>query len=183
MNLRTLLSFVSTRCLPALLLPAVLLAAGSAHAALEISNGFLSAKKITTVGHDFSFNQSGTVVLGGVVRATSVQMTCSVDTIAKTLHCDGALTLQATSAPIRMDFDSATGRAEWSISSSASAALSTVHEEWGHEIPPDMLGDPPPWEHINFFDGLQWRKWWYTTTWAQTYESITGLQYGDIYTW
>jgi hypothetical protein len=173
------LSTIVAKCLPALLLPALLLAATNAHAAVSVSGGFVSTKTATTVGYDFKIGQSGTTVIGGVTRATSVQLTCSVDKVAQSLHCDGTVTLQAATAPIRMDY--ANGQAEWSISSSASTALGSTHQDWGGHILPE-LGDPPGWNHIHFFDGINWRKWYYSESWANTYTALTGLQYGDIYT-
>ena len=172
------LSTIVAKCLPALLLPALLLAATNAHAAVSVANGFVSTKTATTVGYDFKIGQSGTTVIGGVNRPTSFQMTCSVDKVAESLHCDGTVTLQAATAPIRMDH--ADGESGWSISASASAALEAVHQQWGEQVLPDV-GGPPGWNHIDFFNGTNWHKWWYSESWAEKYTAITGLPYGDIY--
>lgn len=186
MNLRTLSTAVP-KLLPTLMVPAALLASTAAHAAnLDISNGFFSAKTPTTIGYDFKMNVSGTTQLNGVTRATSIALVCSFNTAAIDLHCDGTLKLHTASAPIRMDYTSANQRAEWSISASASAALDVIHEEWGKQVLPPVLGDPPGWDHVDFHDGTQWRRFYYTLSSAETWESITGLpheEYLEIWTW
>lgn len=172
--------------LPALLLPALLTAPSAADAAVTISNGFLSARTTTTVGFDFTLGLHGTVVLSGTARPTSIQLTCSVDTVAEGIACDGTLSVQGTSAAIRMDFDGATGVAAWAIAAGAPAALDNAHEQWGEEVVPNAMGVPDGWDYVEFYSGGEWRRFYYSTTWAETFESITGLPYStvtDIWTW
>lgn len=167
---------------PAIVAPVLALAATPASAAkLDISNGFLTAKTITANGYDFGMHLTGTIVNNGVSKATSIELDCVVDEVEENIDCDGTLTLGAASADIRMDFVSATETAHWSIESSASNALDVAHEAWGQDVVAASMGLPDGWASIDFFDGTQWRHFYYSTSWAETYENITGLPYGDIW--
>jgi hypothetical protein len=169
--------------LPAILVPMLSLAAAPASAAsLEISNGFLTSKSFTDYGYDFSMSLSGTIVNNAVSKATSLELDCMVAISSENIDCDGTLTLDGATADIRMDFDGDSGTAYWAIESSASNALDVTHEAWGEVVVPETLGLTDPFASIDFFNGTEWRKFYYSTTWAATYTSITGLPYGDIWT-
>jgi hypothetical protein len=167
--------------LPALIVPTVLTVATTAHAALDISNGFITAKSPTAVGYDFGLSLAGTLVYAGISRATALQLECAVDTVAEDIDCEGVLTVQGTSAEIRMGFDGDSEIAHWSIAASAPSLLDIAHEQWGEEVVPNTMGVPPGWDYVEFFNGVTVRRFYYSTSWAETYESITGLKYGDIW--
>jgi hypothetical protein len=175
------------RLLPALLLPGLLLASTTAEAALTISNGFLTQKFATLVGFDFTLGLHATLIHNGVSRPTAIELTCSVDTGARSLACDGDLGVQGTTAAIRMDYDDDTGVASWSIAAGAPTILNVAHAQWGEEVVPNAMGCPPPgWSAVDFFAGGQWRKFYYSSSWARTFQEITGLPYStvtDIWTW
>lgn len=168
--------------LPTMIVPLLTLAANTASAAsLDISNGFLTAQAFTPRGYDFSMALSVTLAHNGVSKPTAIELDCVVDQIDEDIDCDGTLTLNGATADIRMDFVGDTETAHWAIEASASNALGVAHEEWGRQIVPETLGLPYPWASIDFFSGGVWRHFYYSTTWAETYQSITGLQYGDIW--
>lgn len=172
--------------LPTLILPVALLSAGSAHAELSISNGFLTDKVITTEGWDFSLGINGAVTLGGNTYPTAVNLDCSVDTGEQLVVCGGIMTLNGYEADIMMDYDSATGEGRWAMEAGLPAAANTVHEMWGEEIVPNTLSVPDGWGSVEYSASSSWRFFYYSISWAKVYVSITGMPYDEfleIWTW
>jgi hypothetical protein len=180
---RPLISACST-LIPTLLLPALLLAATPAAAALTVGAGSLTAKQPTTVGFDFTLELHGTLTHNGVARPTSITLTCSVHTAAERLACDGTLAVQGSTAALRMDFFEDT--ASWSVAGGASTLLNIAHAQWGEEVVTNTMSVPQGWSAVDFLAGGQWRRFYYSSSWAVTFESITGMPYSEvteIWTW
>ncbi len=177
-----ILSIAPAKYLPALVLPALLTASTAAHAALYVDHGILSQKTTTATGFNYTLDLSGVLVDGGTTRATSVHLACSVKPATKGWLCNGVLAVQGASASVQLRFDTATTTVRWSIAADVSVILQNAHEAWTTDTASSAGGDPPGWAHIDFLVGGQIRQWYYTTSWADTYTSITGLPYGtDMY--
>lgn len=178
-------SKICAALLPTLLLPATLLAATPAAAALSLGAGSLTAKQPTTVGFDFTLELHATLTHNGVARPTAISLTCSVDTGAERVACDGTLAVQGQSAALRMDYSENT--ASWSLAAGAPTILNVAHAHWGEEVVPNTLGIlPPGWSAVEFLAGGQWRRFYYSTSWAVTFEAITGMPYSEVlepWTW
>jgi len=175
--------------LPLAVIPALMLVAGTASAAsLSTTSGALSP--ITSISNGFLFELTlrGNITTQSGNKLSKVVLDCEVDTSDEMVDCDGTLTVAGQgSADIYLGFDSGDGKARWAIDVNASNALLGAHDLWGEEIVPNVIGnDPPDWDHVDWFDGERWRVFYYSTTWAATFESISGLPYStvtDIWTW
>lgn len=162
--------------LPTLVLPALLLAAASAQAAeLSISNGFLTAKEITSVGWNFSMHAEGIVAASGQNAPTAVDLSCEVDVSSEHFNCIGELEIGDNLADIRLGY--ADGVVRWAIEAGAPTLFNDIHEQWGEEVLPNSVGIGV----LNWHNGFEWRQWYYSESWAECYGNITGLQYGDIW--
>lgn len=184
---RSRASFLAKR-LPLAVVPALMLVAATANAAsLTTTTGELSAPLSISNGFLFDMTLSGIITTQNGDKLSQVVLECEVDTTDEMVDCDGTLSVSGHGdAGIYMGFDSSDGKARWAIDVNASNALLGAHDLWGGEIMPHVLPDPTNWEHVDWFDGSTWRVYWYSTTWAATFESITGLPYStvtDILTW
>lgn len=142
----------------------------------KVSNGFL-----------FDLTLNGIISTQSGNKLSQVALDCEVK-IEKVVDCDGTLKVAGHgSADIFLSFDSDDGMARWAIDVNASNALKITHDLWGEEIVPHVLGNTSTeWDYVEWFDGSQWRVFYYSTTWAETFQSITGLPYDtvtDIWTW
>lgn len=180
---------MTLRCLSkyliALAVPAILLTSGSAHAAkrLDISNGFLTAKSTTSVGFDFSLGAEGTIEFSSTnydgTFDTSIELDCSVDEVAESFHCDGVMYFNGNPRDIRLGFSPANQIGYWSIDANATPAQQAAFESWGSETYPHFVYVPYGWSYMNVYTGIGWIQWWYSSSWAETFENITGCQYGE----
>jgi hypothetical protein len=179
--MNTRLPSLLTKLLPTLALPVLLLGSGTADAAsLSISNGFFSARTLTSVGWDFYFQAQGVVTHDGQDYASSIVLDCSVNEYDETLDCVGVQEIGNASQDIRMT--NVDDTAYWAIDVNSSANAKSIHREWGAEIAPEFMptGDGGV-NWINWHDGFKWRKWYYSSSWADCYTALSGLQYGDIW--
>ncbi|MCA9697493.1 MAG: hypothetical protein KC431_08210 [Myxococcales bacterium] len=171
---------ILAKLLPALALPAILLASVTAQAAtLSISNGFITSRSFTSSGWTFSMNASGVVNHQGQNYPSTIALDCEFDTGVEVLDCVGEMKINGVATDIMMAHDNDT--VFWSIDASAPAAVKDIHEQWGQSAVPSVFKSAPGWSVIDWFDGANWRHFYYSTTWAETYESITGMQYGDAW--
>lgn len=175
--------------LPLGVVPALMLVAGTASAAsLGTTSGSLSPVTNISNGFLFDLTLNGIITTQSGNKLSQVALGCEVDTSDKMVDCDGTLTVAGQgSTDIFLGFDSDDGKARWAVDVNASNALLAAHDLWGEELVPHVIGnEPPDWDHVDWFDGTQWRVFYYSTTWAETFESITGLPYStvtDIWTW
>lgn len=184
---RSYVNLLSKR-LPLAIVPALMLVAGVASAAsLKTTSGALSPATKVSNGFLFDLTLNGIISTQSGNKLSQVALDCEVK-IEKVVDCDGTLKVAGHgSADIFLSFDSDDSMARWAIDVNASNALKITHDLWGEEIVPHVLGNTSTeWDYVEWFDGSQWRVFYYSTTWAETFQSITGLPYDtvtDIWTW
>ncbi|MBV1858079.1 MAG: hypothetical protein KUG77_06675 [Nannocystaceae bacterium] len=168
--------------LPLAIVPALLLVGASASAAsLSTTSGAMSGKTKISNGFLFDMTINGVISTQAGNKLSQMVLDCEVDTTDEMLDCEGTLTVSGHgSSDIYLGFDSSDGKARWAIDLNASNALRAAHDLWGEEVMPVVVGNTPEWKHVDWFDGSKWRVFYYSSKWAETFQSITGLPYSTV---
>ena len=159
------------KLLPALLVPALLTVAGTAHAGLDITHGYTSVYTQTTVGFDFYVEAEGTFTSANGTRDTSMYMDCSWNTILESSNCIGTLTVGLVTINISNGFDSATGLVHGSMPSSAPPSIVTVHDAWMSDTMVHFHNFPGLGA-IDFVVNGKIRHWYYPEIWGNEMANI-----------
>ncbi|KIG18420.1 hypothetical protein DB30_00705 [Enhygromyxa salina] len=119
----------------------------------------------------------GTAQLGNKSYATSISLDCVVDDNDEVLDCVGIMTLGSAQADIVMDVHGDTQEARWALEAGAPSMFKPVHDLWADEIVPEACGLPFNWQAVDYYAGGGWTYWYFSTTWAETFQAITGMPY------
>jgi hypothetical protein len=175
----------TSKLLPLLLAPALLLVAPTAEAAeLQLTSGSLSAQTATADGFDFSLELHGVVVESTTAPPSVINLECSVDATAQDVDCSGSMSVGLSSVPVLLRYEHALQKATWATQSDISNGFKTVHKLWGAQIMPHVIGEG--WDEQQVITGAHWVVFWYPISWVVVWESITGLPYEEfleIWTW
>lgn len=176
----------TSKFLPLLVAPALLLVAQTAEAAqLQLTSGSLSEQVSTEEGFDFALELHGVIVESTAPDVdTVVALDCSVDTTAHAIQCSGTLSLSSYSVAVGLDYDPVTEKARWVTAADISNGFKTAHKLWGAEIMPHVTGDG--WDEDQLIVGSQYRVFWYPASWEIVWVTITGLpfdEFWEIWTW